>query len=147
MESDVKHWMFVIWGVGNLVLPALPVFMVWGVRKFSSRAATFDAVVRDGILFFYIVTLAAILMMDAAKYLLARTADQSEGFAVAALAVCVPIMVVSSGAYLAMALAHAGSLDREGDALDLEKLGRVSWRLALLAAILCAGFRYWSGLY
>ena len=61
--------------------------------------------------------------------------------------VCVPIMVVSSGAYLAMALAHAGSLDREGDALDLEKLGRVSWRLALLAAILCSGFRYWSGLY
>lgn len=140
-------WLFIIWVVGNLVLPAMPVGLVWGMRKLSRKPATLHNVLRDGILFFYIATLAAILTMDAAKVLMTGVSSPSPGVAVVALVICVLIMIAASGAYLVVALIHSGALDREGDTFDLDEVGKVSWRLALVAAIFCAGFRLWSGMY
>lgn len=140
-------WLFVIWVVGNLILPTMPVALVWGMRKLSRKPATLHNVLRDGILFFYIATLAAILVMDAGKVLLLGGDGPSPGVAMAALVICLLVLIAASGAYLVVALVHSGGLDREGEAFDLDEVGKVSWRLALAAAILCAGFRLWSGMY
>lgn len=140
-------YVFMLWAVGNLILPGLPVLLVWAIRRLSSRPPTLREIARDGVLFFYIFTLAAILLMDAAKFLLERPATSSPGFAVAAIAVCVPILFGSAGAYLAMALANAGAQDKEGDTFNLDRLAGLSCGLSLAAAIMCAIFRLFAGMY
>lgn len=138
---------FALWCLGNLVIPALPVFLLWGFQALLGRKLTLATVVQDGILYFYVVSLSAILLMDVWKVRSGHGPVEDSAVTGPAFMVCVVVLIVASGAYLVTALAHAGRKDKDGDVFDLELLGRRSWQFALAAAILAGAFRLSTGIY
>lgn len=138
---------FALWCLGNLVIPALPVFLLWGFQGLLGRKLSLASVVQDGILYFYVVTLSAILLMDLWKVRSGHGPVEDSAVTGPAFMACLVVLIGASGAYLVTALAHAGRKDKDGDLFDLETLGRASWQLALGVATLAAAFRLLTGIY
>jgi hypothetical protein len=139
---------FLIWFVGNLVLPAVPVASVWIAQAVAKKAPNAQSVLKDGVLFFYVVGVAALLVMDLWKdQISAGDPKVSAGAATALLSTCLLVMIFAGGAYFVMALAHTGTLDKDGDPFDLRPLAHLSWRSALVAAISASTARGLTGIF
>jgi len=118
-----------IWVVGNLVLPLIPLFAVWiSVRLVRSRASITD-VLGDGVLFFYSASVCAIVLMDLWQ---ARLVDSpAQRFSAScAFVFALILLVIASGAYFLTALARTGVVDADGHALNLRDLSHLSWQVA-----------------
>ncbi|WP_156320259.1 hypothetical protein [Brevundimonas sp. AAP58] len=99
-------------------------------------------------LFFYVVGVSAILIMDLWKNQLSSSGQSiSAGLATAILSTCLLVMIFAVGAYFVMALAHTGTLDKDGEPFDLSSLSHLSWQSALVAAISAAAARAATGVY
>lgn len=138
---------FLIWLVGNLVLPLVPVVSVWIAQSIAQRKPTVQTVLRDGVLFFYVVGVAVLFIMDLWKDQISGDALVSAPVATSLLSTCLIGMIFAVGAYFVMALAHTGILDKDGDHFDLKPLSYLSWQSALVAAILAGVARGLTGVY
>lgn len=139
---------FLIWFVGNLILPAVPVASVWIAQSVAKKKPNVESVLKDGVLFFYVVGVSALLVMDLWKDQISLGDPKvSAGVATALLSTCLLAMIFAGGAYFVMALAHTGTLDKDGDPFDLRPLSYLSWQSALVAAMSASAARGLTGVY
>lgn len=136
-----------IWIVGNLVMPAIPVISVYFAQLIADARPTVESVLEDGILFFYAVTAAAILIMDLWRDRIGSSSVVPIGLSTAYISVALVVLIFASGAYFVTALAHTGRLDHEGRPFSKKILAHLSWQFATAMTILSLGARVWSGLY
>ena len=142
MSSD-----FLIWIVGNLVMPAIPVVSVYFAQMIAGQAPSVESVLDDGILFFYAVTAAALLIMDLWKDSLAPVPKVVATLSTGCMSITLIFLIFASGAYFVTALAHTGRLDREEHPFSKKTLAHLSWQSALLMTIISLLVRVWSELY
>ena len=136
-----------IWIAGNLVIPTIPIAAAYFARLIGDGAPTLESVLGDGVLYFYAITVAAILMMDLWRDLISHAPKVSPGTSTGCMIAALLFLIFASGAYFVTALAHTGRLDREGKPFDRKNLAQWSWISALVMITLSLVVRVWSGLY
>lgn len=139
---------FIVWCAGNIILPAIPVASVFLAYRIAKEAPSVEKVLKDGILYFYVVGLCALFIMDLWKSGRSGVVGGVNEAAAAALFVtCLLIIVLAAGAYFVMALANTRVLDKDQQKFDLKDLANWSWQSAGVIAI-CVGIaRWWTGVY
>jgi hypothetical protein len=137
---------FGIWLVGNLVLPIIPIGCSIFAQLVAGKRATVAAVLGDGVLFFYAVTTAAILMMDLWKDRIGEVPKAPPGEATWLISLSLVVMIFGSGAYFVTALARTGRLDQADQPFNLSHLSHLSWQMALAITIVSVGAHVWSGI-
>lgn len=95
-------------------MPAIPVISVYFAQLIAGSKPTVESELEDGILFFYAVTAAAILIMDLWKDRIGDSSVVPIGFSTAYISVALVFLIFASGAYFITALAHTGRLDHDG---------------------------------
>ena len=139
---------FIVWCAGNIILPAIPVASVVLAHRIAKKTPAVESVLRDGILYFYVVGLCALFIMDLWKAGGSGEATGVNEAAAAALFVtCLLTIVLAAGAYFVMALANTGVLDKDKEKFDLKELANWSWQSASVIAICVATARLLTGVY
>ena len=136
-----------IWIMGNLLMPAIPVACVYLAQRIAGQEPGVASVLKDGVLSFYALTIASVLIMDVWKDRIGASPVLDALSASAIMVVAVLVLIFLSGIYFVMSLAHTGRLDQEGRPFDISHLANLSWQCALGMAILSLLARLWSGLY
>ncbi len=136
-----------IWIVGNLVMPAIPVISVYLAQLVAGSKPTVETVLADGVLFFYAVTAAAILIMDLWKDRVHDMPKVAVGLSTTCISFALLFLIFASCAYFVTALAHTGRLDDGVRPFNRRTLAHLSWQSAALIATLSLAARVWSGLY
>lgn len=123
-----------IWVVGNLLMPLMPLLAVWAAVRLVQKHVRVADVLGDGVLFFYSATICAIVMLDLWKFRLSEPALSTLP-ATCAFVLALILLMVASGAYFLTALARTGVVDARGQPLDLEELSHLSWQVAIGVAL------------
>jgi len=137
---------FSIWLLGNIVLPIIPIGCVIFALLVAGHRVTVPAVLGDGVLFFYAVTTAAILMMDLWKDSISSGPKAPSTGATWLFSLSILLMIFGSGAYFVTALARTGRLDKPGRKFDLGPLSHLSWQMSVVTTILSVWAHLWSGI-
>ncbi|WP_293374457.1 hypothetical protein [Phenylobacterium sp. SCN 70-31] len=142
---------FWIWMVGNLIMPAIPVACVYFAQRTVGQAPTPESVLKDGVLFFYGIAVAALLIMDLWKDRISAAPKVDPGHATIFISVALVSVIFISGAYFVTALLHTGKLNtvEQGaqKGYDMKRLAHFSWQSAAAMIILSLIARIGSGLY
>lgn len=136
-----------VWIVGNVLMPTIPVGSVYFAQLIAGERPSVESVLREGVLFFYAVTAAGLLIMDLWKDRIAAAPRASVLAATFCLSVALVALIAASGAYFVTALAHTGRLDRAERPFSMSLLANLSWQSALVMAIFTLTARIWSGVY
>lgn len=133
--------------MGNLLMPAIPVACVYLAQRIAGQKPDVASVLKDGVLFFYAITTASVLIMDVWKDRIGASPALDALPASVLVLVSLLVLIFLSGTYFVMSLAHTGRLDQEGQPFDISHLANLSWQCAVGMAILSLLARLWSGLY
>lgn len=136
-----------IWIAGNVLIPVIPVVAAYFARMIGDGSPTLESVLGDGVLYFYAITVAAILMMDLWRDRIGEWPKVSAGISTGCVIGALLFLIFASGAYFVTALAHTGRLDRDSKPFDKKILAQWSWISALVMITLSLAVRIWSGLY
>lgn len=136
-----------VWIAGNILVPAIPVVSIFFAQIVAGQKPTVETVLRDGVLFFYAVTVVALLAMDFWRDGLQAEPKADPLLATAVFSTSIVVLIFLSGAYFVTALAHTGRLDHGEKRFNLKPLANWSWRSAGVVAILTLAARMWSGVY
>lgn len=136
-----------VWIAGNILVPAIPVISIVFAQIVAGKSPTVVSVLRDGVLFFYGVTVMALLAMDFWRDRLQLEPKADPLLATAVFSTAIVVLIFLSGAYFVTALAHTGRLNDGDREYDFTRLANWSWRSALVIVILALAARMWSGVY
>lgn len=131
------------WVLGNAVLPLMPIGLILMIRWVVASGWTVDAVLGDGVLFFYGTTVTAMLLIDVLKDALRLKPLITSGEAVLAVSFALPICLTTMSCYAFLALLRTGAVS----GTRAQALIHFSWQSAAMILVCVVAFRLYSGMY